>query len=195
MRELPPPLPRDVQRVRIAGSSGAGKTTMARALAEWRALPYTEIDALQHGPGWIPRPEFETDVDTMLATGRWVTEYQYPAVKPRLLAAADVVVWLDHPFPVVASRLLRRSVSRAVTKRPFYNGNVERFSGWGRASHPPRVVFSREFGVHRRRTDEELSAAAARGVMVVRLRGARQARRWLADQASGYGRSPGRQLR
>lgn len=97
-----PTLPAGVQRVLVAGSSGAGKTTMARALAERRGLPYTEIDALVHGTGWVPRPEFEADVETMLATGRWVTEYQYPAVKPRLLAAAEVVVWLDHPFPVVA---------------------------------------------------------------------------------------------
>lgn len=70
-----------------------------------------------------------------------------------------------------------------MTKRSFYNGNVERASGWARASHPLRVVFSREFGVHRRRTGAELAAAADRGAVVLRLRGARQARRWLAVQA------------
>jgi hypothetical protein len=138
------------------------------------------MDALQHGPGWVARPEFEADVERMLATGRWVTEYQYPSVKARLLAAAEVVVWLDHPFPVVAGRLVRRSVLRAVTRRALYNGNVERVSGWARPSHPLRVVFSREFGTSRRRTGAELAAAAERGVVVVRLRGSREAARWLA---------------
>ncbi|MFL6095002.1 MAG: AAA family ATPase, partial [Blastococcus sp.] len=52
-------LPAGVQRVLVAGSSGWGKTTMAAALAGVLGLPFTEIDALQHGPGWTPRPEFE----------------------------------------------------------------------------------------------------------------------------------------
>lgn len=78
-------LPPGVGRVLVVGSSGAGKTTMAAALAARLGLPHTELDALWHGPGWVPRPEFERDVETMLATGRWVTEYQYRLVKARLL--------------------------------------------------------------------------------------------------------------
>ena len=181
MSGLPPPLPVGVQRVLVAGSTGAGKTTMADALAERLGLPHTEIDSLWHGPGWVPRQEFAADVAAMLATGGWVTEYQYGTVKADLLAAAQAVVWLDHPFPLVAWRLLRRSVSRAVTRRPLYNGNVEDPRTWARASHPLRVVLSRQFWANRRRTGAELAEAAAGGVVVVRLRGARQARRWLSE--------------
>ena len=174
-------MPEGVQRVLVAGSTGAGKTTMARARATRLGLPHTEMDALWHGPGWVPRPEFATDVAAMLASGRWVTEYQYRTVKDDLLAAAQAVVWLDHPFPLVAWRLLRRSVLRALTRRPLYNGNVERPRMWVRASHPLRVVLGREFGRERRRTAEEFAAAGERGVVVVHLRGAREARRWLAE--------------
>jgi adenylate kinase family enzyme len=176
----PRPLPAGAQRILVAGSTGAGKTTMARALALRLGLPHTEMDALWHGPGWVPRPEFAADVAAMVATGRWVTEYQYRPVKAGLLGAAQAVVWLDHPFALVAGRLLRRSVARAVTRRPLYNGNVENPRMWARASHPLRVVLSREFWAERRRTEVELAEAAGRGVVVVRLRGARQARRWLA---------------
>jgi adenylate kinase family enzyme len=165
--------------VLVAGSTGAGKSSMARALAELRDLPYTELDALQHGPGWVPRPAFEDGVAAMLADEQWVTEYQYRGVKERLLAAADAVVWLDHPFPLVVGRLLRRSVVRAVTRRPLYNGNVERVATWVRASHPLRIVLSGEFAAKRRRTAAELADAERRGVVVVRLRGARQERLWL----------------
>lgn len=177
---MPQPLPAGVQRVLVAGSSGAGKTTMAAALAERLELPHTELDALWHGPGWVPRPEFEADLEAVLASGRWVTEYQYRVVKDRLLAQAQAVVWLDHPFPLVAVRLLRRSLVRAVTGRAYWNGNRETFAMWLRASHPLRIVLSREFWAKRRRNEAEFAAAAQRGVVVVRLRGARRARRWLA---------------
>jgi adenylate kinase family enzyme len=180
--EIAPPLPPAVQRVLVAGSSGAGKTTMARALGAVLALPHTELDSLWRGPGWIPRPEFEADVQALLATGRWVTEYQYRPAKPLLLAAAEAVVWLDHPFPLVAARLLRRSLWRAVTRTAYSNGNRESFAMWLRNSHPLRIVLSREFGAKRQRTAAELQAAAARGVVVVRLRGARRAQRWLDAQ-------------
>ena len=36
------------------------------------------------------------------------------------LPAAEAVVWLDHPFPLVVGRLVRRSMVRAVTRRPLY---------------------------------------------------------------------------
>ncbi|MDT0276950.1 P-loop NTPase family protein [Blastococcus goldschmidtiae] len=186
----PPSLPAGVQRVLVVGSSGAGKTTMARALAGRLDLPHTELDALWHGPGWVPRPEFEADVEAMLATGRWITEYQYRPVKDRLLGRAQAVVWLDHPFLLVVARLLRRSVVRAVTRRTYWNGNRESVAMWLRASHPLRIVLSREFRAKRRRTEAELADAAARGVVVVRLRGARQVRRWLAGE--GTRRSEGR---
>jgi adenylate kinase family enzyme len=179
---LTPLLPAGTARVLVAGSTGSGKTTMARELAGILGVPHTEMDALVHGPGWTPRPQFLADVEAMLATGRWITEYQYRVVKERLLAAAQAVVWLDHPFPLVARRLIGRSIARAINRQPFYNGNTERASAWLHASHPLRIVFSRHFAAKRARTEAELAEAAARGVVVVRLRGAQAERRWLAAQ-------------
>ncbi len=169
----------------VAGSPGAGKTTMARALAGRLDLPHTELDALFHGPGWVPRREFEADVDALLASGRWVTEYQYARVRPRLLAAADAVVWLDHPWPTVAGRLLRRTVDRAVRRRELYNGNREVPRNWLRGSHPLWTVAGRRFSRIRAENAARFAAEARRrGLVVVRLRGARAADRWLAAQGS-----------
>ena len=43
---------RNVERVVVVGSSGSGKTTVARALAERLDVHYVELDALHHKPNW-----------------------------------------------------------------------------------------------------------------------------------------------
>ena len=108
---------------------------------------------------------------------------QYPSGQPRLLAAAEAVVCLDHPWPVVAWRLLRRTVVRAVDRQELYNGNREQPRSWVRPSHPLWVVAGRQFTAIRRGNALAFAAAAeARGLVVVRLRGARAADCWLAVQ-------------
>ena len=119
------PLPRPPERVAVAGVSGSGKSTLARRIAGLLDLPYTEMDALHHGPGWTKRPEFESDVDTFLAGARWVTEWQYEYARPRITERADLMVWVDLPFPLTLSRVVRRTVRRRVRREELWNGNLE----------------------------------------------------------------------
>ena len=76
------PLPARPRRILVAGTSGAGKTTVAVALAGRLGIPHTDIDGLYHGPRWVPRPEFADDVAALVAGEEWVTEWQYSAVRP-----------------------------------------------------------------------------------------------------------------
>lgn len=120
------PLPYRPARVLVAGVAGCGKTTLSGRIADVLDIRHTEIDALHHGPNWTPRPTFEADIAELTAAPSWVTEWQYTAVRPRLAARADLMVWLDYPywrvtFPRVAQRTLRRRIRR----EPLWNGNVE----------------------------------------------------------------------
>ncbi|MFJ4795010.1 P-loop NTPase family protein [Kitasatospora purpeofusca] len=166
-----------MERVLVAGVSGAGKTTMAARLAVLLDLPRHELDALHHGPGWTPRPEFRSDVEAFAATGRWVVEDQYTGKLGDLLPdRADTYVWLYLPRRTVMQRVLRRSVVRAVTRRELWNGNRESFRGWLDPEHPIRWAWARH-SAHRRRTLDRL--AAHPGLTVVHLTSARAARTWL----------------
>ncbi len=44
----------------MVGTSGSGKTTVGRALAARLGLPFVELDAIFHQPGWteLPREDF-----------------------------------------------------------------------------------------------------------------------------------------
>lgn len=174
----------------VAGISGAGKTTLARKLSTRWELPRHELDALNHGPGWVPRPEFESDVRGFAAQDRWVTEDQYHGVLGDLLwEHADTVIWLDLPLRTIMWRVVRRSVSRAVTRRELWNGNRENWRDWLRADHPIRWAWS-QAGPRSRVTAER--AERFPDVTVVRLRTAREARRWLAADGHLSRRTPPR---
>jgi adenylate kinase family enzyme len=114
-----------MRRVAINGGSGSGKSTLARRLHEVLDLPYVEIDSLQHGPGWQPRPTFLADVTRFVEGERWVIEYQYDAARPVILDRADTFVWLDLPTRQVMWQVLRRTLRRRWRNEDLGYGNRE----------------------------------------------------------------------
>src|SRR5690606_38041036 len=119
----PPPL--TARKIIVAGTSGAGKTSMAADLAGLLGVRHVEIDGLFHGPGWKPRPGVEAGVRAFGASEAWGTEWPYSAVRPLLAARADTLVWLDYPRWVVMWRVSLRTVRRRLRGEILWNGNLE----------------------------------------------------------------------
>jgi adenylate kinase family enzyme len=59
-----------------ASASGNGKTTLARELARRLDVPYVELDALVHGPGWAETPDeaLRDQLGPILASDGWVID-------------------------------------------------------------------------------------------------------------------------
>lgn len=171
-------LPYRPSRVLVGGTSGSGKTTLAGRIAATVGIPHTEIDSLHHGPGWTVRPEFGADVAALVAGQQWVTEYQYLNARPLLLGRCDLVVYLLLPKWLVISRVVRRTLRRALKRETLWNGNVE---------PPLRTFFTdREHIVrwawrtHSRNAGRIAGIEAARpDLPVVVLTSRRQIARWL----------------
>jgi adenylate kinase family enzyme len=164
--------------VLVAGVTGSGKSTLAATIAERLAIPYVEIDSLYHGPGWVPREQFERDVDAFTSGDAWVTEWQYRTARPLLADRADMVVWLDHPTSASLLRVVRRTVARSRGRTTLWNGNVE---------PPLRSIFTDPDNIIRwawqtRHTYRELVPeleGSHPDLAIVRLRGQRQVDAWL----------------
>lgn len=179
-------LPYRPSRVLVGGSSGSGKSTLAREISKRADLPYTEIDALYHGPGWTVRPDFLADVETLSAQPRWVTEYQYAQARQVLLARCDLVVYLLMPRALVMRRVVRRTVLRSLHRQALWNDNIEPplHTLLTDRDHIIRWAW-RTHGQGPARVDE--IAAGFPQLPIVVLRSPREATEWtlgpLADQA------------
>src|SRR6185312_15820194 len=112
----------------MASASGNGSTTLGRALAERLDVPFVELDALVHGPGWVETPDdvLRAQVTPVIASDGWVIDGTYQhKLGTLVLDAADLIVWLDLPIRVWFPRLLCRTFRRLRSGEELWNGNTE----------------------------------------------------------------------
>jgi len=85
------------QRIAIIGCSGAGKSTLARRLAPITELPLIHLDAEFWNAGWVetPKPQWLAKVKTLVERDRWIIDGNFGSTQEMVMAAADVVLWLD----------------------------------------------------------------------------------------------------
>jgi adenylate kinase family enzyme len=180
-----------VRRVSVVGTSGSGKSTVARQLADILGVPHLELDAVHHQPGWEPLPtdEFRRIVAARAAGDCWVIDGNYGRVRDLVWARADTVVWLDLPKRTVMRQVIWRTLRRVALRRELWNGNRERwqnFFTWD----PEQSVIS--WAWHKHAPDRARYAAAAASpanahLRFIRLTSRRDVARFLAEARSEAG--------
>jgi adenylate kinase family enzyme len=169
-------------KIAVVGTSGSGKTTVARRLAEHHRVPHVELDALHWGPNWTPCPteEFRGRVEQTLAGGAWVVDGSYHGkLGDSVLAQADLVVWLDLPFRTVAARTWTRTLRRIRSHEELWSGNRET---WRAAFFSRDSLFVWIVTTHRSRRRRYLERL--RKYEFVRLRSQREIDAWLEAHTS-----------
>ena len=154
-----------MDRVVVVGSSGSGKTTVARGLAERLGVHCVELDALHHKPNWTEATadELREAVARELeGRERWVVDGNYYGkLGDFVLRQADTLVWLDLPLRTCLARLSTRTTRRIRTSEKLWNGNRETWRGafWvasrssgGRSGTTDRVGVAGRSALHRCRT-------------------------------------------
>lgn len=115
-----------LNRVVVVGSSGSGKTTVAREVAVRRGLPNLEMDSVRHANGWdsTPEAEFQRIPAEFTSQDRWVVDGNYPGhgIPEIVWPRADTFVWTDPPKRVVMSRVIRRTLTRMITGEELWHG-------------------------------------------------------------------------
>jgi adenylate kinase family enzyme len=170
-------LPGRPHRILVAGTSGAGKTTLAARIGSTLQITHTEIDALFHGPAWVPRTSFRADVERLSAGPEWVTEWQYGAVRELLGDRADLVVWIDLPRRTMMRQVIMRTLGRQWHRTVLWNGNVE--PPLHTILTDPEHVVRWAWSTHPRTASNVLQLQQRRpGLPIVRLRTRSEVERW-----------------
>jgi len=166
-------------KVVVTGVSGNGKTTLSRKLSEKLGIPYVELDSLCHLPGWreASNEDFRRDVEKAIAQESWVVDGSYERKIGNLVyAAADIIVWLDLPLPLVLARLTRRALYDIMTKRELFNGNTQ---SWKAAFFERDSLVAYAVKKHFRIQESYPRKFAELKGELVRLRSPREVEGWL----------------
>jgi adenylate kinase family enzyme len=117
------------RRIVVAGTSGCGKTTLAKALSERLDIPHIEIDRHFWNPGWVANSKegLRERVAPLVEEDGWALDGNYSKLHDLTWSRAECVIWLDYPLPVILYRLLRRTLKNCLQKHELCNGNYESF--------------------------------------------------------------------
>ena len=161
-------------RIVVVGTSGAGKTTLARRIAALLELPHIELDAINWQSGWrdltrYDPEEFVRRVNESIEAEAWVVDGNYGPVRNRVWQRATHLVWLDYERPVIMTRVISRTLFRAVLRTELWAGNRERWRHMLRPSHPIRWAWN-TWERRRCETAERLAQRECAHLVVLRLR-------------------------
>jgi len=183
------------QRIQVLGTSGAGKTTLARDVSRLLGFAHVELDAIHWQANWTPRAreDFCAEVSAALAGPEFVVDGHYSSLLGDVVRRrVDTVLWLDYTFALVMRQVVDRTLRRMALRQTLWNGNRESL----------RLTLSKDsillwvVQTHGRRARElprEFESPAFDGVTVIRFRNPTQVKRWLGRIAGCRGRASGQE--
>lgn len=171
-----------MDRINIIGPTGAGKSTLARALATHAQCANIDLDALYWRPGWVPEASdvFRAKVMAALVESRWAASGNYASVRELIWSRADTVIWLDYPLPLTLYRLTLRTLSGLVTKREILPGCRETIRNTLLARDGLFLFALRTYRKRRARILADLASARYASVRLHRFTRPQDTAAWLA---------------
>lgn len=116
------PMLSEMQRIVIIGSSGSGKSYLARKLGAARGIPIIHLDRLVRVPGGFnlkrPPEVVREEIDVMALDESWIVEGVFGDLAGRFFPRAVHLIWLDIPWSVCRDGLIERGSESDLQRDP-----------------------------------------------------------------------------
>ncbi len=109
-----------LKRVIVIGSTGSGKSALARTLGKILRIPVYHLDMLYWRSGWTRPPvvEWEEIQRDLIDREKWVIDGMYTQSLDMRLIACDTIIFLDFPRWITTYRIIRRWLQYSGKNRP-----------------------------------------------------------------------------
>ena len=166
-------------RINVIGTSGSGKTTFGRKLADVLQIPFIELDAVFWGPDWSEpdNSELFPKLSAALAGDSWVLDGNYSRTLEIKWERVNCVIWLDFSFPRTVSQAMKRAVSRIISQEELWPGTGNRESLNKLFSRDSIVLYTIQTYVRRRKKIQNyISSEKYQSIIFHRIRSPKLAR-------------------
>ncbi len=104
---------RIMKRIMIIGNGGAGKSTLAKALAEKLKLPLYHLDKIFWLPGWkeLERDVMNEKVLKIINEDEWVIDGNYRRTIAKRAERADTIIYLNFSTVACLYGIIKRRLS------------------------------------------------------------------------------------
>ncbi|USA45982.1 AAA family ATPase [Acinetobacter sp. C26M] len=118
--------------INIIGTTGSGKSTFARQLAQKQQLQYIELDNLLWLNDWQESSNealfLKLKIAMKNAATGWVIDGLYTRTIPMMMEKVDTVIWLDYPFYINLYRLTKRTFGCVISRKKLWEDSNNRES-------------------------------------------------------------------
>ena len=173
-------------KINVIGTSGSGKSTVARGISQKLNIPYIQLDALFWCADWQGTPDalfFAKIEETLAGKSDWVIDGNYKRTQSIKWRDVDTIIWVDYSFMRTLYQAVRRAAVRAWQQDEIWagTGNRETFR---------KSFFSRDsiilwtlktYQKNRRQYEALLTDTHWQHVRFVRLRSPKETQLFLSD--------------
>ena len=121
---------REMRKIIVIGSGGAGKSTFSNALGEALGTEVIHLDEVYWKPGWVKtqKDEWIAIVADLLEGESWIMDGNFGGTRAMRMRASDTIIFLDIPRRICIYRIFKRFVVYRGHSRPdMADGCNERF--------------------------------------------------------------------
>ena|SRR3989344_1088699 len=173
-----------MKKIIVIGTTGSGKSLVAKELAQKLSVPYIQMDHLFWEPNWRQSSDedFMKRVTESVQQTNWVLDGNYGKTHHLTWSHADTIIWIDFPFWLTFYQNLKRGISRAITQEELWPGTGNRESIGRLFSKESILVWLfKTYQSNRIRYQERMNDLNYSHLKFIRLRSRQEVRRFLMD--------------